>query len=258
MLTAAEINQFITDGFVVLRGAVPAATASACSDILWDRLETLGVDRNDASTWSKPVVRFNCPEGGPFVDAGTAPRLWEAYDCLLGPSRWHHRRGVGGTIAARFPSEHDPGDAGWHIDGSYDGPGGYWVNVNSKQRGLLSLFLFSDVDVIDAPTRILVGSHLDVPSRLAPAGPAGMLFGDVARKLPRSTFDREIVLATGAAGDVYVCHPFLVHAASWPHRGTRVRMLAQPGVALIEPFTLADAADACAVERAILRGLTAA
>ena len=39
-------------------------------------------------------------------------------------------------------------------------------------------------------------------------------------------------LATGRAGDVFLCHPFLVHAASWPHRGRRPRMIAQPGVAL--------------------------
>ena len=29
-----------------------------------------------------------------------------------------------------------------------------------------------------------------------------------------------------------VCHPFLVHAASWPHTGRHPRIMAQPGVAL--------------------------
>ena len=33
--------------------------------------------------------------------------------------------------------------------------------------------------------------------------------------------------ATGAAGTVYLCHPFLVHAGQ-PHRGTKPRFLAQP------------------------------
>lgn len=36
------------------------------------------------------------------------------------------------------------------------------------------LFLFSDVGEDDAPTRIRVGSHLDVPAALAPAGDEGM------------------------------------------------------------------------------------
>jgi hypothetical protein len=35
------------------------------------------------------------------------------------------------------------------------------------------------------------------------------------------------VLATGESGTVYLCHPFLVHAAQ-PHRGTRPRFMAQP------------------------------
>ena len=60
-----------------------------------------------------------------------------------------------------------------HIEGSYEGPGGYWVNVRSKARGLLALFLFSDVGTDDAPTRLVCGSHLAVPEFLAPYGEAG-------------------------------------------------------------------------------------
>jgi hypothetical protein len=47
-------------------------------------------------------------------------------------------------VVVRFPSE-DRANAGYHIEGSYDGPGGYWANVHSKARGLLALFMFSDV-----------------------------------------------------------------------------------------------------------------
>src|SRR5213593_3844185 len=57
-----------------------------------------------------------------------------------------------GTIPVRFPSTSDPGNAGWHIDGSYDVGGQWWVNVQSRGRGLLALFLFSDVGYQDAPT----------------------------------------------------------------------------------------------------------
>jgi hypothetical protein len=35
------------------------------------------------------------------------------------------------------------------------------------------------------------------------------------------------VLATGEAGTVYLCHPFLVHSAQ-PHRGSKPRFMAQP------------------------------
>ncbi len=51
------------------------------------------------------------------------------------------------------------------------------------------------------------------------AGEKGMPYQQVIRLLPRVQ-ERPTALATGHAGDVYLCHPFLVPAASWPHRGT--------------------------------------
>jgi len=262
MLTKTAIANFVDDGYVVLRRAVPSDVITECQNMVWTDLSSRGIKRDDRSTWTRPVVRINTREEGPFVAAGTARVLWDAYDQLLGEGTWWKRQGLGGTIPIRFPSETDPGDAGWHIDGSFDGPDhSFWVNFRSKNRGLLVLFLLTDVDELSAPTRILRGSHLDVPRILVPFGEEGIGFSRVAPRLPASTFERQQVLAVGSAGDVYVCHPFLVHAASWPHRGKRARMIAQPGVAILEPFALranVAEADVCPVETAILRGLRAA
>jgi hypothetical protein len=64
------------------------------------------------------------------------------------------------------------------MEGSYsvEGEQGYWLNLRSRGRALLMLFLFSDVGPDDAPTRIKVGSHLDVPPFLVAAGDRGMSF----------------------------------------------------------------------------------
>jgi hypothetical protein len=248
-------SDFSTDGFLVVRNAVAPDIVRACVEVIEEELRSRGVDPGDPATWIAPVVRFPCPEGPAFTAAGTSLALREVYDALLGPGRWIRREGVGGSIPVRFPSLHDPGDAGWHIDGSYDVDGQWWVNVRSRHRGLLALFLFTDVGLGDAPTQILVGSHLDVPRVLAPFGERGVFFGDVTRHLPGSTFQRPCAHATGRAGDVYVCHPFLVHRATWPHRGATPRILAQPEIAHREPFALRDGAGVCDVERAILRGL---
>src|SRR5437870_5693779 len=102
---------------------------------------------------------------------------------------------------------------------------------------------------------LIVGSHLDVPRVLTPFGERGVFHGDVAGQLPGSTFERPRARATGHAGDVFLCHPFLVHRATWPHRGTGPRIVAQPAVALHQPFALRPGAGARPVERAILRGL---
>ena len=44
-------------------------------------------------------------------------------------------------------------------------------------------------------------------------------------------------LATGEAGTVYLCHPFLVHAAQM-HRGAVPRFMAQPPLHPAEPVRL--------------------
>ena len=251
----ADIERFIADGYVVVRNAFARDVADACAQDIAAVLRTQGVDIDDPRTWTKPVVRIDCPFGEPWAKAGTSPALARMYDRLLGRERWTKRNGVGGTIPVRFPVDGDPGDAGWHIDGSYDVDGQWWTNVHSRVRGLLALFLFSDVGSDDAPTEIIVGSHLDVPHVLAPYGERGVFFGEVTEQLPPSTFARPRAFATGRAGDVYLCHPFIVHRATWPHRGKIPRMMAQPEIGHPEPFALRGDGAMSAVERAIMSGL---
>jgi hypothetical protein len=66
----------------------------------------------------------------------------------------------------------------------------------------------------------------------------------------------EIAFATGEAGDVYPCHPFLVRAASGPHPGIRPRFMAQPELPPIAPLKLErEDGDYSPVEIAIRLGL---
>jgi hypothetical protein len=192
----------------------------------------------------------------PFVEAANTPRLHAAYDALVGAGRWR-RPGAIGTFPVRFPSADDPGDTGWHIDMSFglESPDfmSWRANIHSKGRALLMLFLFSDVGEDDAPTRIRVGSHADIARQLAPAGDAGLTLGELAADAFAGSAHRPVVNATGAAGTVYLCHPFLVHAAQ-VHKGTRPRFMAQP------PLLPADegghgGVDRSPVEEAIARAL---
>lgn len=81
-----------------------------------------------------------------------------------------------------------------------------------------------------------------------------MHFAEVARLLP-NVRERKLALATEAAGDVDLCHPFLVHAGDG-HRGTTPRFLAQPGLSWRERRDLDAAADHDSpVETAIRIGL---
>jgi hypothetical protein len=85
--------------------------------------------------------------------------LWAsaAYDELIGAGRWTRLPGVGGCVPVRLPSEEYPGDVGYHIEGNWWGGEDYWTNVRSRGRGLLALFLFSNVGPLDAPTRLVLG-----------------------------------------------------------------------------------------------------
>ena len=136
VLSRAEIDAFVADGYVALREAVEPKVAQACQEVIWSELGQRGILREDPSTWTEPVVRISCPEGGPFAEAGTGRLLRAACDQLIGSGRWWQRPGVGGSIPVRFPSESDPGDAGWHIESSYETNGQQRVNMRSRARGL--------------------------------------------------------------------------------------------------------------------------
>lgn len=227
-LSAAQIDSFIADGFVRIDNAFDEATAAACRAILW---RDAGVDPDNPATWTKPVIRLGGYAQAPFREAANTSVLTAAYDQLVGPGRWLPPQGLG-TFPIRFPSPNDPGDAGWHVDASIPGddPADFFsvrVNVASKGRALLMLFLFTETGDDDAPTRIRIGSHQRFARHIADKGERGVSL----RELINESYDWDAgaaeVLATGSPGTVYLCHPFLIHSAQ-PHRGTRPRIMAQP------------------------------
>lgn len=166
-LSVAQIQQFIQDGFVRIDRAFPRELADEGRKIMWRDL----CDPDDPTTWIKPVVRLPGYGQEPFRKAANTPVLHAAFDQIVGKGRWLPRSGLG-TFPVRFPHPDDPGDAGWHVDLSFPGEdcdpneqrdfSAWRVTVTSRGRALLLLFLFSDVGEQDAPTRMRVGSHLDM------------------------------------------------------------------------------------------------
>jgi hypothetical protein len=221
--------------------------------LLW--AET-GFDRDDPATWTKPVHWVFDMRAEPFVEAANTPILHNAFDRLVGPGRWVPRPSLG-SFPLRFPHEDEPDDAGWHIEGSYlaEGDTRYRANIRSRDRALLMLFLFTEVGESDAPTRIRIGSHVDIPPILARFGEDGVSPFVIADQVDRASAARPVAFASGQPGDVYLCHPFLVHAAQ-PHHGDKPRFLARPPLYSVAPSEL-DRADGeySPVERAIRAGL---
>lgn len=94
----------------------------------------------------------------------------------------------------------------WHVDVSFPGPDSapadylsWRANVHSKGRALLMLFLFSDVAEKDAPTRLRIGSHLDVARLLEPEGEDGLDARELASRAEAASAGRPLAHATGPA-----------------------------------------------------------
>lgn len=251
-LSAAQIEQFIADGCVRLDAAFLAPLATEIRDRLWRDLPGAA---DDPASWTQPVVRLGMYSEPPFLAAASTARLHGAFNQLVGVGRWRLVQALG-TFPVRFPHPEDAGDTGWHVDASFgnDDPDflEWRVNITSRGRALLMLFLFSDIGEAEAPTLIRRGSHRDIALRLAPAGEAGL---SLRQLLADGAFDEapgdETALATGAAGDVWLCHPFLVHAAQ-PHRGQRPRFLAQPPLLPAKATAIIDwRTDSAPVGRAV-------
>jgi hypothetical protein len=254
-LTTDQINGFIHDGFVKIENAFPTEIANECRAILWKATQC---DPNIPNTWTQPVIRIGEIGLEPFQKAANTPILHTAFNQLAGKDNWLPRATLG-SFSIRFPSRESASDTGWHVDASFPGAevNNYleWrINIHSKGRALLMLFLFSDVAQQDAPTLIRVGSHLDVAKILESEGEKGLSFMELAQRLDTLP-KREEALATGKAGTVYLCHPFIVHAAQ-NHHGTTPKFMAQPPLLTKNDFNINRTDnELCPVEKAILKGL---
>jgi hypothetical protein len=255
-LSDAQITHFIDDGFVKIDDAFPRSLADEGRAILW---RDTGCDSDNPATWTRPVVRLGFYAQEPFRRAANTPTLQQAFDALVGPGRWLPP-GTLGTFPVRFPSPADPGDAGWHIDVSFgtESPDflSWRANIVSKGRALLMLSLFPAVGAAAAPPRLRAGSHRDIARTLAPAGENGLSLRELAADGFAQSAARPEAVATGNAGTVFLCHPFLVHAAQ-PHAGTRPRFMAQPPLMPAQPLMLErDDGAYSPVELAIRRALS--
>lgn len=254
-LSPSQIDDFINNGFIKIDNAFSTEIAKDCVSLLW---KETNCNPDNPATWTQPVVRVGELGYEPFVKAANTPILHSAFDQLVGKGNWIPRKTMG-SFPIRFPSKEKANDTGWHVDASFPGndASNYFewrINIHSKGRGLLMLFLFSDVSTLDAPTLLKVGSHFDVAKILLPEGERGLSFMELAERLIPIP-ERPEISATGKAGTVYLCHPFIVHAAQ-DHRGTLPKFMAQPALMTKSDFSInSREKDLCPVVSAILKGL---
>ena len=117
LLSKKDIEHFIQNGFVRLNHVFSKDVANAALDILWNDLPC---ERSNPLTWSEPVIRLGMYTNEPFINSVNTPRLYNAFDQLIGKGKWIPCQNVG-TFPVRFPSSKQPNDTGKHVDASFPG-----------------------------------------------------------------------------------------------------------------------------------------
>ena len=248
------MEQFLNRGHVCLRGAIPRAKVEDWAKDVWTRL---GYDENDKATWAQARIHTPTLNSAPVEDF--SPEAWGAIRELLGgeeriqmPATW------GDGFIVNLGAENHATDwespqeqkTGWHKDGDF-----FRHYLDSPEQGLLTIILWSDVLPSGGSTYVACDSVGPLARYLA-ARPEGVLpndfpFADLAAECKDKTE------ATGEAGDVYLLHPYLLHASSL-NRLRLPRLITNPPVHLREPmqFNRPNPDDFSLVERAVLRGLS--
>jgi hypothetical protein len=140
----------------------------------------------------------------------------------------------------------------WHIDGDW-----FTHHVTSGVQILTPIFLWTDVGDEDSPTLLCPGSHRSIARLLADHEPAGIPGDRVLAVVHESAQVTEVVPATGEAGDLIVCHPFLVHSIN-PVGPRRARYVSNVAVHGSGPLRVGhEPGPTSPVERAIALALTA-
>ncbi|MHB8636932.1 MAG: phytanoyl-CoA dioxygenase family protein [Fimbriimonadaceae bacterium] len=251
-LTDADVDHFTRKGYVKIEGAFPRDVADAWAAACFERL---GYDKNDKATWAETRIHMG---GDKFVLVKEfAPRVYDAITDLVGgedrlaqPCRWSDHFIVNLGIRADEPWQPaGPDTPGWHKDGDF-----FRHFLDSPEQGLLVFVNWTDVVHQGGPTYIATDS-VPVVAQFLAAHPEGVLPGGF--NFPGLVGQcREFEEATARAGDVYLLHPFVLHAASQnPLR--LIRIITNPPVHLTEPlrFNRAKAADFSPVELGVLAGL---
>ncbi|MCT7659892.1 phytanoyl-CoA dioxygenase family protein [Mycobacterium deserti] len=224
-----DLDAFVADGFAKIEQAAPQGVADSARAALWHQI---GWSPESPEEWTEPVKWVSDMTGqGPFGELARSPLLGAALDRICGVGRWVPR-GALGNIPVRFPVSPPNDDRGWHIDANAPLPDGSWV-VSGRPQTVLLLTLLSEVGDDDAPTRIRAGSHRDVAAVLGEATLDPMEAGPL---VDEASSGRPVRHATGRPGDMYVVHPFTVHAAD-EHRGREPRFMAQTPVMLTSAVT---------------------
>jgi hypothetical protein len=171
----SDIGQFISDGYVVLRGAFSRDLAAECREFVWSQIPSW----DECTTYGQPMVQLRKGFGCAPFDRIMNDRLSEGLDQIVGANRWRAPQ-LYGWWSLLLPGF--PGPEGWHVDGGNFRTFGH---LTDHHHALVTLFLFSDAGLGEGGTAMIRGSHRAVGRAIADARP-GVNWDDLKPALSAS------------------------------------------------------------------------
>jgi len=254
ILTPQQSEQFVEEGYVVVREAFERSVASELLPLAW---QELAINPSDRTTWPSKVAVI----AKDFQNQSSArlysSRLQGVLDDLLGQGRYPLGQGTGYMVVnapdtSGLSWAPPPPGRMWHIDGMH-----FHHHLHSREQGLIGLFLFTDVQSGGGATVVRSGSHRITAPILARSEPQGLAPDELTTQVDAATAHFPVVEVTGSAGDVLLMHPHLLHASS-PNCREQVRVASNICISLHEPmnFSRADSEHYSLVERAVREAIS--
>ena len=242
-----------------VRAAFSIDEAAAMRDVVWRALDDSGIRRGDPSTWTRErPEHLQQLKADPAFRVVGSGRLLAAIDAVLEGQAYERPKHWGAVFLA-FPSSRswNVPARGWHIDANY-------LSALSPPDGIRTHALFGDVAHYAGGTLIVSGSHRLVHQYFTdhppPPGARGAEYrrllcghpyiaalhtdGDARERTARfirrveehGGISLQVVENTGAAGDVILLHPLLLHVAT-SNNGSSPRFLLSGGIDLPSMWT---------------------
>jgi len=253
-------EHFRVHGWMRVRGAFSVDEAAAMRAAAWRALGKAGIRQGDPSTWTKerPEHLQDVKNDPAFLAVGSA-RLLEAISAALEGQAYEKPKNWGAPFLA-FPSSQawNVPARGWHADANY-------VSPLSPPAGIRTHALFGTVASRAGGTLIVSGSHRLIYTYFKDnPTPPGTRGADYRKRLQDHPYIRDlhtegdsderaarfidraeehggislrVVENTGAAGDVILLHPLVLHVAT-PNTGKAPRCLLSGAVDLPSMWTV--------------------